>query len=324
MALLDVITGAGGLISEEGVLTIDKDVIVDVIMALGIDDIYFDGVIVDEITITGELVYDAVDTEKLVGARGEVDIVTATYAPKGETTGVTFYSPADFIFCQEFGTYKLVDSTYTLIGAEEVYTGARYTPLSYVEDTNGGFIRTEEDTYNYYAEVSFADEAEDDVLLYDAVLIVRYDVDDFTGFLLEVTDYTGEEDELLFDLELSGFDFAWSEAGYVEACVALTNADDYEDVLDGVTAEEVLEEVQDMLYGMFGYEIEVLDDSDYSYITSYVGYYNDSVTIAEPTKEGYTFDKWVDGEGNTISATTVFDGDRYPTIYAVFTLNTPV
>jgi len=226
---------------------------------------------------------------------------------------------------------------------------------------SGTYVRSAEETYNYYVDINFDDAAEDDVLtvevgeidnsgatpldvkLYDAVLTINYTGTTFVGFSLLVSDYTDEIVDVLFDLELSEFTFAWSDAGYVTnaACVAPTGEAlaEYEDVLDiwdeeageagefvSVTATYVLDKIQDLLYIMFGREI-YLNNASYTegYEEYLVGYYGNAVVApVNPTRAGYTFMGWSYDDPNEVSVPAIIAAfpttfsDEYVDLYAIW------
>jgi len=330
-AIIDLVTTIPNLVVD-GTLTIDKAFLQQAIDAFGIED----ADLPEDIEITAWLVYDTTDTDKIVGARGEVYIKLVDYELFEDGFTGTKYAPATFE-SDYSGKYKLDGTTYVLMTDEEwaSYTGETYAPVTFTESTTGLYKQLVKEN-TYYAEFSMAVEnvyslelgkvtgtPAVDEKAYDAIFTIVPQEGFEDGFTFVVTDYTEEVDDVLVDLTLSDFTFEWSyaleAADFNEGYGVPTDSAEYVDLLPNPADQAglVLEGIQEMIYYFGGaVEIELDLNYDYEYDTIY-HFAGADLTIPDPVREGYTFSGWyTDAECTTAYTVPATMPSEDITIYA--------
>lgn len=337
MAVLGLVTKVPGLVIE-GVLTIDKAFVQEVIDTLKIED----ADLPDDMEITAWLLYDSVDTKKIVGARGEYlerDIEAFVLITETDFKG-NRYSPVSFAEDAN-GTYKIADKKYVLIKSDETYTGKKYIPVDFVKTSDGLYKEsgkvTEKTMYAQfliegkkysaeYGEVVVDGENKVDRKFADAVFEVIPQEEFLDGFNFAISFYSYEEGVLIdtdvfVDLTLSDFTFDWSK-DYEAGAVIPENAEEYVNALEGVTTQKVIDGIQDIIYSIFGTTITVELNNDEE-IIEIKGFAGDAFTApATPVREGYDFEGWFTGDEEpytfpaTLPEESIF-------VYAKWTLSEP-
>ena len=307
-AILGLVTAVPAMISEEGVLTIDKAFVEQVITTFAIEDVKLP----TDVELTAWLTYDV--AEKLNGARGEFYMLEAenfTLIGAEETYAGIKYALS--YVEDEDGLYKVIGTTYSLIVPADNYTGIKYSP-AYTVSATGTYKAAIEKQICYYAEILVVGDvytvevgtktAIADVKKGDAVFTLTDD-----GFTFVLTTYKLVEgvvtvDEVKVDLTLVDFELTWGRANDPGA-VAPTGEDLllYKDVLEinhvDVTSAQVIAMIQSVINEMLGTEMEFETNCEASINDVYQIAGTVVVAPTTPTNEGFTFGGWYVNEDLT-------------------------